>query len=162
LPQIALPDLRAVMAKGDVEVVARVGDAKLSGKVAFIENTVDAATGTITVKAEIANPNEQLWPGAFAAVEVLLGTEPNAVVVAAAAIQLGPQGPFVFTLKDKNIAELRPVQVKRTVAGEAVIGEGLKVGDTVVVDGQLRLVNGATVSIRDDKAPAQAASPPRS
>ena len=157
IPQVYLPDLRAAMAKGEVKVVAIVDDSrKQSGAMAFIENTVDPNTGTVTGKAKIANANEGLWPGQFVKAEIILGVEPNALAVPAAAVQLGPQGPYVFVIKDNNVAELRPVNISRTQAGESVIASGLKAGEQVVVDGQLRLVNGASVAIR----PAQGETPP--
>src|SRR5215831_13863568 len=149
IPQVYLPDLRAAMAKGEVKVVAMVDDnRKQAGAMAFIENTVDPNTGTVTGKAKIANANEGLWPGQFVKAEIILGVEPNALAVPAAAVQLGPQGPYVFVIKDNNVAELRPVNISRTQAGESVIASGLKAGEQVVVDGQLRLVNGAPVAVR--------------
>ena len=157
IPQVYLPDLRAAMAKGEVKVVAMVDDnRKQSGAMAFIENSVDPNTGTVTGKAKIANANEGLWPGQFVKAEIILGVEPNALAVPAAAVQLGPQGPYVFVIKDNNVAELRPVNISRTQAGESVIASGLKAGEQIVVDGQLRLVNGASVAIR----PAQGETPP--
>lgn len=163
MPQVFLPDLRAAMAKGEVKVNAIVDDSRQqSGVVAFIENAVDALTGTVTVKARIGNASEGLWPGQFVKVEVVLGIEPDAISVPAAAIQLGPQGPYLFVIKD-GVAELRQVVVKRTQNGESVIGKGLAPGDSVAVDGQLRLVNGASVSLRPAPGePAKpAATPPR-
>ncbi len=148
MPQVFLPDLRAAMAKGPVKVNAMVDDTRQqSGVVAFIENSVDALTGTVTIKARIDNASEGLWPGQFVKVEIILGVEPDAISVPAAAIQLGPQGPYLFVVKD-GVAELRQVAVKRTQNGESVIGKGLAAGDSVVVDGQLRLVNGASVAVR--------------
>lgn len=148
LPQVLLPDLRAAMAKGPVRVDAIATDGKRqSGTMAFIENTVDPNTGTVTGKARIDNGNEGLWPGQFVKVEVILGIEPEAIAVTAAAVQLGPQGPYVFVVKD-GVAEMRPVAIKRTQGGESVIGTGLQDGESVVTDGQLRLVNGAPVTIK--------------
>ncbi len=162
LPQVVLPDLRAAMAKGPVTVNAMVDDkTRQSGAMAFIENTVDPNTGTVTAKARIANANEALWPGQFVKAEVILGNEPDAISVPAAAVQLGPQGPYVFVIKDGNAAEVRPIQIKRTQNGESVIGSGLKAGESVVIDGQLRLVNGAPVAIRppQNEAPKPPATP---
>ena len=142
VPQVYLPDLRAAMAKGEVKVNAVVDDKrKQSGVVAFLENTVDPLTGTVTAKARIANGNEGLWPGQFVKAEVVLGIEPDAISVPAPAIQLGPQGPYLFVVKD-GVAELRNVTIKRTQEGQSVIGKGLDAGEQVVTDGQLRLVNG--------------------
>ena len=162
MPQVYLPDLRAAMAKGDVKVNAVIDETrKQSGMVAFIENTVDPMTGTVTVKARIGNANEGLWPGQFVKVEIVLGVEPDALSVPAPAVQLGPQGPYVFVIKDGNIAEVRPITLKRTQGGESVVGGGLKAGDQVVVDGQLRLVNGAPVSARPPQAEAPKPAAPR-
>ncbi len=147
LPQVLLPDLRAAMAKGPVRVDAIVNDKRQSGTMAFIENTVDPNTGTVTAKARINNGNEGLWPGQFVKVEVILGVEPEAISVPAASVQLGPQGPYLFVVKD-GVAEVRPLVIKRTQAGESVIGSGVSDGEQVVIDGQLRLVNGAPVTVR--------------
>ena len=157
-PQIYLADLRAAMAKGEVKVNAIVDDKRSqSGTMAFIENTVDPNTGTVTGKAKINNANEGLWPGQFVKAEITLGIEANALSVPAVAVQLGPQGPYVFVIKDGNIAEVRPVTIARTQGGESVISSGLKAGEQVVVDGQLRLVNGAPVAIRPAQGEAPAA-----
>ena len=163
VPQVFLPEIRAAMAKGEVKVVALIDEnRKQAGSIAFIENTVDALTGTVTAKARIGNATEGLWPGQFVKVEIVLGIEPEAISVPAPAIQLGPQGPYLFVVKD-GVAELRNVVVKRTQAGESVIGKGLEGGEQVVVDGQLRLVNGANVVIRPGapEPSSTAAAPPR-
>ncbi len=163
VPQVFLPDLRAAMAKGEVKVTALIDDnRKQSGVMAFIENNVDANTGTVMGKAKIANANEGLWPGQFVKAEIMLGTEPNALAVPAVAVQLGPQGAYVFVIKDGNTAEVRPVTVSRTQGGESVIASGLKAGEQVVVDGQLRLVNGAPVAVRPPQnEPAKPNQTPR-
>jgi multidrug efflux system membrane fusion protein len=163
IPQILLPDLRAAMAKGPVKVVAIVDEAKQqSGAMAFIENSVDPNTGTVTAKARIGNANELLWPGQFVKVQVILGVEDKALSVPSAAVQLGPRGAYVFVIKD-GAAHLRQVVVKRTQDGESVIGKGLEAGEAVVVDGQLRLVDGAAVVVRSPPPvePAIAVTPPR-
>jgi membrane fusion protein, multidrug efflux system len=157
MPQVFLTDLRAAMAKGGVKVNAVIDDShQQSGVIGFIENTVDANTGTVTAKARIANANEGLWPGQFVKVEIVLGIEPDALSVPAAAVQLGTQGPYVFVIKDGNTAEVRPIVIKRTQYGESVIGSGLKAGESVVIDGQLRLVNGASVAVRPADPPKPA------
>jgi multidrug efflux system membrane fusion protein len=162
IPQIILPDLRAAMAKGDVKVNAVMDDGtRQSGAMAFIENSVDALTGTVTTKARIGNANEGLWPGQFVKAEVVLGVEPEALSIPAAAVQLGAQGPYVFVIKDGKTAEVRPITIKRTQAGESVVGSGLKTGDSVVIDGQLRLVNGAPVVPKQAPVEAPKPAPPR-
>ena len=162
IPQVILPELRAAMAKGPVKVDAMVGDTvRQSGAMAFIENTVDPNTGTVTAKARIANASEGLWPGQFVKAEVVLGVEPQAISVPTAAVQLGPQGPYVFVIKDGNTAEVRPIVINRTQSGESVVGSGLKAGESVVIDGQLRLVNGAAVAPRPAQNEAPKPAPPR-
>lgn len=161
VPQVFLPELRAAMAKGEVKVVALIDETrKQSGSIAFLENNVDPLTGTVTAKARIGNATEGLWPGQFVKVEIILGIEPEAIAVPAPTIQLGPQGPYLFVIKD-GVAELRPVEVKRTQSGESVIGKGLQSGEQVAVDGQLRLVNGANVTIRPATPESTASAPPR-
>ena len=162
IPQVLLPDLRAAMAKGEVKVNAIVtDDIKQPGAMAFIENTVDPNTGTVTAKARIANANEALWPGQFVRAEVILGVENEAIAIPSAAVQLGPQGPYVFVIKD-NVAQLRQIEVKRTQHGETIVGKGVAAGETVVVDGQLRLVNGAPVAPRPATGEqSRPATPPR-
>lgn len=162
IPQVILPDLRAAMAAGPVKVTAIVDERKKrSGVMAFIENNVDPNTGTVTAKARIDNANELLWPGQFVKVEITLGVEQDAMSVPAAAVQLGPNGPYLYVVKD-GAAELRNVVVKRTQNGESVIGKGIDGGEHVVIDGQLRLANGANVSIKPAaNDPATASAPPR-
>ncbi|MCW5733323.1 MAG: efflux RND transporter periplasmic adaptor subunit [Enhydrobacter sp.] len=162
VPQVYLPELRAAMAEGNVTVNALVDDKrKQSGTIAFIENTVDPMTGTVMVKAKIPNANEGLWPGQFVKAEIVLGVEPQAIAIPAPAVQLGPQGPYIFVVKDGRVAEVRPITIRRTQGGESVIGSGLKVGEQVVTDGQLRLVNGAAVTIKAAQNEAPAPSNPR-
>ena len=159
LPQVFLPGLRGAMAKGDVKVNAVMEDGtRQSGVMAFLENTVDPNTGTVTAKARIANANEGLWPGQFVKAEVILGVEADAISVPAPAVQLGAQGPYVFVIKDGKVAEVRPIQLKRTQGGESVVGGGLAAGESVVIDGQLRLVNGAPAAPKPADPPA---TPPR-
>jgi multidrug efflux system membrane fusion protein len=112
-------------------------------------------------KARIANANEGLWPGQFVKAEVVLGIEPEALSVPTAAVLLGPQGPYIFVIKDGNVAEVRPISIKRTQAGQSVVGSGLKAGEQVVTDGQLRLVNGAAVSVKPAQNEAPKTASPR-
>ena len=163
VPQVFLPDIRAAMAKGDVKVTAIIDDSRRqSGAIAFLENNVDPLTGTVTAKARIGNASEGLWPGQFVKIEIILGIEPEAIAVPAPAIQLGPQGPYLFVVKD-GVADLRQVVIKRTQTGELVIAKGLEAGELVVVDGQLRLVNGANVSVKPatPEPSSTASAPPR-
>ncbi|MDB5592252.1 efflux RND transporter periplasmic adaptor subunit [Enterovirga sp.] len=145
IPQSLFGSLRTAMAAGRVGIEARVGDWSVPGHVAYLENTVDLATGTIVAKAEMANRDERLWPGAFVAVQATLGVEAEAVAVPSAAVQIGQQGAYVFVVGTDRRAKLTPVTVARTAGTDTVISRGLTGDEQVVVDGQLRLVDGALV-----------------
>jgi len=119
-----------------------------AGELSFVDNAVDTATGTILLKATFANRDERLWPGQFVDVVVTLGEEPNRIVAPAPAVQTSQQGQYVFVVKSDDTVELRPVKVGRIDEVEAVIDTGLTAGETVVTDGQLRLVPGAKVEIK--------------
>ena len=148
VPQASIPALRAAMAAGDVTVAVHqpnVDGAPLSGRIAYIENMLDAASGTLGVKAAVDNPAERLLPGEFVQVRAVLRTDPNALVVPDQAIQLGQNGTFVYVVKDDATVEARRVTIDRTVDRVTVIAKGLAAGEKVVVDGQLRLFPGASV-----------------
>lgn len=122
------------------------GDAIESGKVAFIDNTVDPTTGTIRMKATFENADHALWPGLFVQVTVVLRTDPNAVVVPSAAVQASQSGQFVYVITQERTAEIRNVVVARQQGDDVVIAKGVSGGDEVVTDGQLRLTPGARVT----------------
>jgi membrane fusion protein, multidrug efflux system len=147
IPQARLGELRRAMAKGPVRVDVTEGEDTLSGKVAFIENAIDVATGTVTVKAEVANEAEILWPGAFVTVTLFFDAGEPSVAIPGAAVQLGQDGAYVFVVRDGK-SELRPVNVSRNAGQDAVIGKGVEPGEEVVVEGQLRLVDGASVTVK--------------
>lgn len=151
LAQSDFPALRRAMEAGNVEVdVGAPGDSEApeQGRVEFFENAIDAATGTIALKAVFDNPQERLWPGAFVNVSVKLSIEQDALVVPQAAVQVGQASTYVFVVKADNTAEMRPVVMSRTIAGKSVILKGLEPGEQVVTDGQVRLTNGSRVEIR--------------
>jgi len=151
-PQIALPALRDAMAEGLPSVEALVpGDNKRAlGKVAMVDNTVDSATGMVSVRAAMPNENEVLWPGTLVNVQLNLRQE-QAVVVPSAAMQTGQRGPYVFIIKD-GVAAVVAVKIARTLGKETVLESGLAGGEQVVTDGHLQLVNGSKVVIRTAKA----------
>jgi multidrug efflux system membrane fusion protein len=148
VPQSLFGELRSALSARTVGIEAKVGTATVPGVVSFVENTVDLATGTVLAKAEMANADERLWPGAFVAVQATLGIEPNAVSIPMAAVQIGQQGSYVFVVGADSRAVLTRVSVTRATGTTAVIGEGLAGGEQVVVDGQLRLVDGALVRVQ--------------
>jgi len=117
-----------------------------NGYLSVIDNTVDATTGTIHLKATFENADRMLWPGQFVTATLTLDTIQNAVVAPAEAVQSGQQGYFVYAVKADNHVEIRPVTMGRTWGGKVVIASGLRPGETVVTDGQLRIFPGAQIA----------------
>jgi multidrug efflux system membrane fusion protein len=161
VPEQYLADIKRFSAAGKLPVQASIqGDSRpVVGKLSFIDNTMDPATGTIKLKGEFVNADRRLWPGQFVNVTLVLHTQPNAIVVPTQAVQNGQQGQFVFVIKDDKTVEMRPVTVNRSSSGQAIIDVGLKPGERVVTDGQLRLVPGARVEIKQSIAPATPPEP---
>ena len=152
IPEAQLPDLKRYMAQGSPRVDVRPPNdvtPPTSGSITFVDNQVDQTTGTIRVKASFANGDRRLWPGQFLNVAITLKTDGAALVVPGAAVQTGQQGMYVFVIKSDQTAELRTVEVERTMGDDSIIKSGLKAGETVVTDGQLRLVPGSKVSVKD-------------
>ena len=121
------------------------GDAP-TGELTFVDNSVDEATGTIQLKATFPNTDGRLWPGQFVQISIQLDELTNVVVVPSQAVQNGQNGSFVFVVKADNTVEVRPVKTSITFKGETAILSGVRAGETVVIDGQLRLAPGVTVS----------------
>jgi membrane fusion protein, multidrug efflux system len=130
------------------------GGAPSEGTLAFIDNTVDTATGTILLKASFPNADGALWPGAFVNVRLRLYVDQDALVVPASAVVSGQQGTFVFVIQPDSSAVTRPVKVDRTAGDLAIVSGEVQPGDRVVTDGQLRLRQGIKVQI---KAPGDSA-----
>jgi membrane fusion protein, multidrug efflux system len=152
VPEPHLTAIKKYQAEGTlkVEAVLDGGRRTIVGAVTFMNNTVDANTGTIQLKATFPNADSALWPGQFVDVALTLTSE-QAVLVPTQAVQAGQQGSFVFVVKPDSTVESRPVKVGRRLARELVIEQGVKAGDRVVTDGQLRLVPGARVEIKPQK-----------
>ena len=139
------------------------------GEVHFIDNAVDATTGTILLKATVPNDDEKLTPGQFLNITLLLDTLSNAVTVPNEAVQQGAEGNFLYVVKDDSSVEMRKIEAAASSAGATAIRSGLIAGETVVTDGQLRLMPGAKVKTRapgsseiKDKAEKAAATAPPS
>ena len=153
IPQTNLPALRAAMARGEIPVEARLhgaNPAKALGKLAFIENAVDQATGTVAARATFANDDEALWPGSFVDVLATLETRPNIAAVPAPVVMIGQDGPYAFVIRPDSTVEVRKLMVEQTTDTLAFVREGLKAGEQVVTEGQLRLTAGATVAVQAD------------
>ncbi|MFO1058847.1 MAG: efflux RND transporter periplasmic adaptor subunit [Dongiaceae bacterium] len=161
LPERYLPALKRYQALAPLSVKVKIphgNEAGIRGRLSFIDNAIDAASGTIAVKALFDNADGVLWPGAFVDVAVTLTVENDALVVPLAAVESGQDGRHVFVVKPDATVEQRTVRVAREAGAEAVIAAGLQPGDRVVVEGQLRLSPGARVVDRTPKAaPAPAA-----
>ncbi|MGD0046864.1 MAG: efflux RND transporter periplasmic adaptor subunit [Bryobacteraceae bacterium] len=117
-----------------------------NGSLAVIDNTVDSTTGTIHLKATFENADHLLWPGQFVTATLTLDTIQNAVVAPAEAVQSGQQGYFVYAVKPDNHVEIRPVTMGRAWGAKVVIASGLRPGETVVTDGQMRIFPGAQIA----------------
>ncbi len=124
------------------------GAEAVRGKLTFINNAVDPATGMILLKAEFENGDRRLWPGEFVQVSMLLTTRRGVVVTPAPAVQTGQKGDYVLVVKADQTTEVRPVTAGLRLDGKAIIEKGLEPGETVVTDGHLRVVPGAKVTIK--------------
>jgi multidrug efflux system membrane fusion protein len=156
IPESRLPELKRFLALGTLQVEAKPpNDENPSshGHITFVDNSVDQTTGTIRIKATFTNEDRRLWPGQFVNVIVALTKDPTAVVVPTAAVQVGQQGQYTYVVKADHSVEYRAVVVERTAGLETVVKSGLKPMETVVTDGQLRIVAGSKVSIKGDESP---------
>jgi len=161
IPEEQFPQVQKYAARGNLEVHVKTSRdstrSEVKGRLVFIDNEVDLGTGTITLKAEFSNENDPLLPGQFVDTELVLTTEPSALTVPAGAVVTGQEGTFVFVVGADKKVEKRLVKVNRTLNNTAVIDEGLKPGETVVTDGQMRLVPGATVAVKS--SPSEKSGP---
>ena len=154
VPEQHLADIKKYRAQGPLRVEVRPprqAQTLATGELTFINNAVDQTTGTIQLKATFANSDNALWPGQFFDVVLRLTTR-AAVVVPSQAIQPGQQGPFVFVVKPDATVESRQVIPGTRLGAETIVEQGLRPGERVVTDGQLRLVPGAKVEIKPAKA----------
>lgn len=151
VPEKNLSEIKKYMAGGTLKVEALLSkDDKnpLQGRLAFIDNAVDTATGTIRLKGSFLNSDRKLWPGEFVNVALILATQKDAVLVPTSAVQTGQNGQFVFVVKEDSTVDVRPVVASRTFGEETVIEKGLMPSEKVVTDGQLRLAPGAKVEVK--------------
>ncbi len=145
VPERALEEIRAAYAAGEVKVIATdrtTGLRHEDGRLEFIDNAVDPTTGMITLKAVFPNSDRTLWPGRFVHVVTQVGVDVGAIVVPGTAVQNGQNGSTVYVLKPDSTVELRQVLVTRTAGDNTLLKEGVKAGETVVTDGQIRLLPG--------------------
>jgi membrane fusion protein, multidrug efflux system len=162
LPQESLPSVAKKMQSGTLSVEAYSQDDKTkltSGKLQTIDNQIDQTTGTGKLKAVFDNSDGALWPNQFVNVHLLLNVQKNTIVIPSVAVQRGPQGTFVYVVKQDKSVEARPVTVAFSQSNQSAISSGLQNGDTVVTDGQDKLQNGAKVEPRGKPATSNASQP---
>jgi membrane fusion protein, multidrug efflux system len=147
VPQQYLGEVQKFMARGPLRVEATpYGETKPEiGYLSFVDNTVDNTTGTVAMKATFQNADYQLWPGQFSNVLLRLAEDENAIVVPTQAVQTGQNGDYIYVVKSDMSVEQRTVKLGRTVGPDTVVLSGIQAGDTVVTDGQLRLIPGVKV-----------------
>jgi multidrug efflux system membrane fusion protein len=153
IPESRLPDLRRYMAQESLRVEASPpndGRPPSSGRITFVDNSVDPNTGTIRIKGTFPNDDRRLWPGQYVNVVVTLTSDPAAIVVPAAGIDAAQDGQYAFVVKPDQTVEFRPVEVARTNGAEVVIKSGLKPGEIIVTDGHLRLVPGSRIAVKQE------------
>jgi membrane fusion protein, multidrug efflux system len=151
VPEQSLSDVRQGMARRTLPVEVSIPgqqDVLEKGELSFIDNSVDMKTGTIELKGLFSNQDGKLWPGQFVDANLILDQRPGTVVVPSQAIQTGADGSYVFVVDHEMKVQSRPVVVGSSDDGQTVVERGLASGETVVTDGQLRLVPGAHVSIK--------------
>jgi multidrug efflux system membrane fusion protein len=165
VPETALATLAEAMAAGPVNVAALSsnGDKELDrGTVALIDNQIDQTTGTVRLKAIFPNAQQRLWPGQYVSARVLVATQKSALTIPAAALQRGPNGMFVYVLKDDSTVEARLLQVGNESEDRVIIDAGLKEGEHVVTSNLFRLQPGAPVRVTgggDEAVAARRAAP---
>lgn len=150
VPEQRLAAVRSHMARGQLSVEALPPNsdrAAAIGRLSFVDNAVDATTGTIRLKAVFPNDDKALWPGQFVGASLKLYDQKEALTVPSQAVQTGPGGQYVYVVRQDMTTEVRKVDVDRVDGDNAIIAAGLQKGETVVLRGQLRLTPGAKVTI---------------
>jgi multidrug efflux system membrane fusion protein len=150
VPEKFLPPINKRMAQGKVAVTVRDVDGNIlsdQGELFFVDNTIDTLTGTIELKANFPNEQDELWPGQFANVELGLYTVDNAILIPTRAIQHGQKGSYVYVIDAGDKAEYRTIQIGESVGSNTIVTEGVDVNEQLVVNGQFRLVDGTAVQV---------------
>jgi multidrug efflux system membrane fusion protein len=157
VPQQNLPAITLHMGKGELKVAAEIPESGLppeEGTLSFLDNRVNSQTGTVLLKGSFPNPGRHLWPGQFVTATLTLAMRQDAVVIPSMAVQVGQEGRFVYVVKADMTVESRKVTPGMVVGDAVVIDQGLAAGETVVTEGQLRLVPGTKVQVPEGRPPA--------
>ena len=163
LPTTSIPEVQDAMAKGTVQSIAFSQDDRTQldvGSLLVVNNQADPGSGTIQLKAEFPNSQHHLWPGEFVNVQLVISTLRNGLTVPLDAIQQGPEGRrVVFVVGQDHKVAIRPVSMRQSLNGEALIDQGLSAGETVVVRGQYRLSPGTLVTLANPNDPNAVPNP---
>lgn len=152
IPEAQMTGVKNYMSVGKLTVIATPqedGAQAQAGTLTFVDNAVDTTTGTIKMKGTFTNAGRRFWPGQFARVVLRLTTERDALVVPNQAVQTGQEGAYVFVVKEDRTVESRPVVTGARIDQELVVKKGLEAGETVVLEGHLRLAPGMRTQLRD-------------
>ena len=155
VPEKRLPEVKKYMAAGKLTVIAgppSAPDQTETGTLTFVDNSVDTTTGTIKLKGTFSNASSKLWPGQFVNVSLRLTTIPRAIVVPLRAVQTGQDGEYAYVVGKDMKAEMRPVITGIRLGDQVVVEKGLRNGETVVTEGQLRIAPGMKVRTRQGRA----------
>jgi membrane fusion protein, multidrug efflux system len=153
-----LPEVQKQMARGLKAMVwlpTDQPDKARSGKIEFLDNSVQNGTGTVTLRATIPNPDRHFWPGQFVNVKLVLGTEKGAVLIPNQAAQISQKGPFVFVVQKDDTAELRSVELGQRQGPDVVVNSGLAAGERVVLAGQMTVRPGSKVRVAQSQPASQ-------
>jgi membrane fusion protein, multidrug efflux system len=162
LPTNELPAVQQAMAKGPLPASAFSQDDRTEldrGALAVVNNQADPGSGTVQLKAEFPNAQRALWPGAFVNVRLTLSTVADGLTIPLDAVEEGPQGQVVYVVGPDHKVTIRPVTLRQSLLGEALIDKGLSEGETVVRRGQYRLTSGATVTFANPGDPSAVPNP---
>jgi multidrug efflux system membrane fusion protein len=149
VPEKDLPRIAMYNQKEQLKVLAYLQDlSPVEGKLEIIDNQVEENTGTILMQAFFPNADRKLWPGEFVSVRTILEIQKNAVIVPSRAVQIGQDGPYIYVMKNDHTVELRNVAVGQKEDEITIINQGIAVGETIIVDGQINLNPGVQVAIQ--------------
>jgi multidrug efflux system membrane fusion protein len=165
VPEANLNDVRRYYNSGRLKVFAYSKGESANptvGRLTFIDNGVDTTTGAFKLKGTFQNKDRRLWPGEFVDIALELAMQRNAVVVPTKAIQTGQQGEYVYVVRNDSTAESRPVKTSGAYQNLTLVSEGLKPGERVIVDGQLRVSPNARVTVQSTVGAPTDAAPSKS
>ncbi|HZP32600.1 MAG TPA: efflux RND transporter periplasmic adaptor subunit [Candidatus Acidoferrales bacterium] len=158
-----LPEVQRQVARGTLQALVRIPsdppNRAREGKLTFVDNQVQSATGTVNLRATIGNSDHHFWPGQFVNVTLVLATAKGAVLIPNQATQISQQGPFVYVVKPDSTAEIRMVTLGQRQGDDVVVTKGVAAGESVIVTGQLTVAPGGKVTVQQS-SPTPPPPPP--